>query len=236
MTTKLNPITLLQRLQSISTKVNIRAGTFKTSIFYNDWYSVKTEILFSAITISVIILFIDLYNESSFLKLSSPNPYTQHVFILCYSEKFLNSHRGVWGSNGFKIYYSVSLRFGGQLIHLWTHCRQASTNKNSSQKAFHTILIKGGLKWGLNRIPPSGAPKMQGSRLGSTLLVPSRDLRQFMHWNTPVLLGAASSDLFQPLTVLFEILCISKGAATCLGLALEPDTERHSAWTELGHC
>lgn len=41
-----------------------------------------------------------------------------------------------------------------------------------AQKAFHTILIKGGLKWGLNRIPPSGAPKMQGSRLGATLLVP----------------------------------------------------------------
>lgn len=92
----------------------------KLLFLYRLIFFVKTEILFSVITISVIILFIYLYNESFFLKLSSPNPYTQHVFIVCYSEKFFNSQRGVWGPNTFKTYCSVFLRFGGQLIHLWT--------------------------------------------------------------------------------------------------------------------
>lgn len=105
----------------------------KLLFLYRLIFFVKTEILFSVITISVIILFIYLYNESSFLKLSSPNPYTQHVFIVCYSEKFFNSQRGVWGPNAFKIYCSVFLRFGSQLIHLWTQCPHASANKNSSE-------------------------------------------------------------------------------------------------------
>lgn len=45
-----------------------------------------------------------------------------------------------------------------------------------------------------------------------------------MPCNTPILLWVLSPDLFQPLTVLFEILSISMGATICLGLALEPET------------
>lgn len=75
---------------------------------------------------------------------------------------------------------------------------------------------------------------MQGNRRGTTLLVPGGDLRQFMSFLGRPLLICSSL-----LTVLFEIFSISKGAAACLGLALEPDTEEHSAWkeaTEVDHC